>query len=85
VRLKTATEYRPNRNYVHLGDPVQCRPRVGWPFPAVVVRVRVDDNGVCQEVDVYGAPRGRPPATRTFHPSRITRKAVSRKAVSRAR
>ena len=72
-------EYRHNRNFIRIGDIVTCRPKVGGPFRAKVLRILVEaeDPTNVREVDVIGGYKDEK-AFRTFRPDNITRLAQSR-------
>jgi hypothetical protein len=75
--LTDVEEYRPNRNWIRLGDKVRCSPVVGGKFRATVTRIRADEDGVIVEVEVYGG-KANHEKVRTFPPERIARLAQSR-------
>ena len=62
-----------------IGDIVTCRPKVGGPFRAKVLRILVEaeDPTNVREVDVIGGYKDEK-AFRTFRPDNITRLAQSR-------
>jgi hypothetical protein len=72
------TEYRLNRNYLRIGDPVKVTPRVGTSFRSDVRRI-TDRGAGLVEVEVVHPRNG---AIRTVTVDRIHRKAVSRKALA---
>ena len=87
-RLVEVPLYRPNRNFVRVGDPVRVEPRVGKPFEARVLRILADrESGEVREVEVVGSRGDHPLAIRTVVPSCVHRRAVTKggERVSRIR
>lgn len=74
--MTNLTEYRPNRNFIRVGDTVKCKPTVGKSFKAKVTRIIQHDDGQI-EIEVVGGINGHN-AFRTFLPERIERIAQTR-------
>jgi hypothetical protein len=82
-------EYTPGQHTIHIGDEVNCYPRVGPEFTAKVTKIVavIDtsfDDGYCvREVEVIGGVKGRGVGAdekmfRTFTPDKITLASLSR-------
>lgn len=70
-KLVPVEEYRPDRNFIRLGDTVKCKPLSGRSFRAKVLRIMADDEGTVIEIEVVRM--GDRVQFRTFRPERITR------------
>lgn len=70
-KLVPIEEYRPDRNFIRVGDTVKCKPLSGRSFRGKVLRIMADEEGVVQEVEVVRL--GDHAQFRTFRPDRVTR------------
>lgn len=71
---KEITEYRHNRNWVRIGDPVKAKPTGRTTFDTRVHRIVQLGSGLIEIEVVDPYTKG----IRTVTPSAITRKSVSR-------
>lgn len=78
---ESTESWRRGRNYIRVGDRVRIAPsapRRHDGFVATVRRIVIDANGTVTEVEVLGAPRGRPVAFRSVRADRVVRIAQTR-------
>jgi hypothetical protein len=70
MKLHATNEWKPDHEFVRVGDTVNCKPVTGRKFRATVRRIMADDNEVVQEIEVVPLHKAE---FRTFHTDRVTR------------